>query len=98
MRNVYMKNIVIIILSISTCNQLYCNELDTIESLVNQKRKIEFNMTKLRVKLMTEKSELKKLNNSILKQQKILMKKLDEQPEIQFLTNKLNGINKKLGK
>ncbi len=88
----------ILILSISFCNQLYSNELDTIESLINQKRKLEFNMTKLRVKLLTENNELRKLNDSILKQQKILMKKLDEQPEIQFLNNKLSSINKKLVK
>ncbi len=94
----YMKSLLTVIVSISLCNNLYSSELNSVESLIEQKRKIEFNMTKLRVKLLTENNELRKLNESIIRQQKVLMKKLDEQPEMQFFLNKLNNINEKLKK
>jgi len=78
--------------------QLYCEEpkSKSKKEIWDQKRKIEFNMTKLRVKLLKENEELRKLNDRIIKQQKQLAKKLDAQPEMRLLINKLETIKEQL--
>ncbi len=75
---------------------IYGEEALSRQDLVDQKRRIEFNMAKLRVKLIKENDELRRLNESIIKQQKQLMKKLDAQSEMRFLLNRLKKINAQL--
>ena len=89
-------NRILVIMFIMLIQNIYGEEALSRQDLVDQKRRIEFNMAKLRVKLIKENDELRRLNESIIKQQKQLMKKLDAQTEMRFLLNRLERINKQL--
>ena len=89
-------NRIFIIMLFMLMQNIYGEEALSRQDLVDQKRRIEFNMAKLRVKLINENDELRKLNKSIIKQQKQLMKQLDAQSEMRFLLNRLKKINAQL--
>ena len=89
-------NRIFIIMFFMLIQNIYGEEALSRQDLVDQKRRIEFNMAKLRVKLINENDELRKLNKSIIKQQKQLMKQLDAQSEMRFLLNRLKKINAQL--
>lgn len=66
------------------------------EQLLNERRSLEFNLAKIRVKLLQENAELRELNERIIKLQKLLTEKLEEQPQIKFLQNKIDDIDNRL--
>ena len=73
-----------------------CAEPSSRQELVQQKRTLELNMAKLRVNLLKNDDDLRRLNEKIMKLQRQLMKKIDNQPEMQFLINKVKKIDKQL--
>ena len=95
-RTFSIGNRMLVIILIMFIRNIYGEEAQSRQDLLEQKRRIEFNMVKLRVKLIKENDELRRLNESIIKQQKQLMKKLDAQSEMRFLLNRLGKINKQL--
>ncbi len=66
------------------------------QELLVQKSKLQYNTAKVRVKLLREKEELRELNDRIMDLQKELMRKLDSQPEMQFILSKIEEVDKQL--
>lgn len=67
-----------------------------LESMLREKQSLEFNLAKVRVSLLQNNEELRELNERIIKLQKLLTKKLHSQPEVKFIQNKIDNLDRQI--
>lgn len=92
----FAKKIPIIWFVIILLSNSYSQESKSKIDLLSEKRQVALEMAKVRLKLINDNDELRETHERIIKLQKSLMRKLDSQPEMQFLINKQQRIEKQL--
>ena len=88
--------IILIVCQMITTTSSAESAASNLESMLQEKQSIEFNLAKVRVSLLQENEELRELNEQIIKLQKLLTKKLHSQPEVKFIQNKIDKIDKEI--